>query len=404
MMTDFAYEAINPAGTLVNGRIAARDEQTANEKLQKKRLAVVSLKPSESAVPEKQAIESFFAKRLSHKQLSLFTRQLSTLVAVMPLEEALQTLMAQAEKNAAILEDIHAKVVEGYKLSTALAQQPKSFSPLYVSMVAAGEASGGLAKVLENLADLLDRQAKTRSALLAALAYPSALALVALAVIIAMMTLVVPKLVEQFDTMGQSLPWLTTAVITVSNLLVHYGWLILAVAVVSGLVAVRALRQPQIKARFDAFLLRLPFIGTILKRVAAAQLARTLSVMLENGLPVVDGLAATAKTAQNSQIRRAYQEVMRDIGEGSTISAALKRTGLCPPLLINMAASGEQSGRLAVLLDRAGETLEREFDTATTTALSLLEPAIIVLMGGAVTIIVLAILLPILQLNVLAIG
>lgn len=403
-MTDFAYEAINPAGTLVNGRIAARDEQTANEKLQKKRLAVVSLKPSESAVPEKQAIESFFAKRLSHKQLSLFTRQLSTLVAVMPLEEALQTLMAQAEKNAAILEDIHAKVVEGYKLSTALAQQPKSFSPLYVSMVAAGEASGGLAKVLENLADLLDRQAKTRSALLAALAYPSALALVALAVIIAMMTLVVPKLVEQFDTMGQSLPWLTTAVITVSNLLVHYGWLILAVAVVSGLVAVRALRQPQIKARFDAFLLRLPFIGTILKRVAAAQLARTLSVMLENGLPVVDGLAATAKTAQNSQIRRAYQEVMRDIGEGSTISAALKRTGLCPPLLINMAASGEQSGRLAVLLDRAGETLEREFDTATTTALSLLEPAIIVLMGGAVTIIVLAILLPILQLNVLAIG
>ncbi|MEM6832702.1 MAG: type II secretion system inner membrane protein GspF [Sphingomonadales bacterium] len=404
MMTDFAYEAINPAGTLVNGRIAARDEQTANEKLQKKRLAVVSLKPSESAVPEKQAIESFFAKRLSHKQLSLFTRQLSTLVAVMPLEEALQTLMAQAEKNAAILEDIHVKVVEGYKLSTALAQQPKSFSPLYISMVAAGEASGGLAKVLENLADLLDRQAKTRSALLAALAYPSALALVALAVIIAMMTLVVPKLVEQFDTMGQSLPWLTTAVITVSNLLVHYGWLILTVAVVSGLVAVRALRQPQVKARFDAFLLRLPFIGTILKRVAAAQLARTLSVMLENGLPVVDGLAATAKTAQNSQIRRAYQEVMRDIGEGSTISAALKRTGLCPPLLINMAASGEQSGRLAVLLDRAGETLEREFDTATTTALSLLEPAIIVLMGGAVTIIVLAILLPILQLNVLAIG
>ncbi len=403
-MTDFAYEAINPAGTLVNGRIAARDEQTANEKLQKKRLAVVSLKPSESAVPEKQAIESFFAKRLSHKQLSLFTRQLSTLVAVMPLEEALQTLMAQAEKNAAILEDIHVKVVEGYKLSTALAQQPKSFSPLYISMVAAGEASGGLAKVLENLADLLDRQAKTRSALLAALAYPSALALVALAVIIAMMTLVVPKLVEQFDTMGQSLPWLTTAVITVSNLLVHYGWLILTVAVVSGLVAVRALRQPQVKARFDAFLLRLPFIGTILKRVAAAQLARTLSVMLENGLPVVDGLAATAKTAQNSQIRRAYQEVMRDIGEGSTISAALKRTGLCPPLLINMAASGEQSGRLAVLLDRAGETLEREFDTATTTALSLLEPAIIVLMGGAVTIIVLAILLPILQLNVLAIG
>ena len=322
----------------------------------------------------------------------------------MPLEEALQTLMAQAEKNAAILEDIHVKVVEGYKLSTALAQQPKSFSPLYISMVAAGEASGGLAKVLENLADLLDRQAKTRSALLAALAYPSALALVALAVIIAMMTLVVPKLVEQFDTMGQSLPWLTTAVITVSNLLVHYGWLILTVAVVSGLVAVRALRQPQVKARFDAFLLRLPFIGTILKRVAAAQLARTLSVMLENGLPVVDGLAATAKTAQNSQIRRAYQEVMRDIGEGSTISAALKRTGLCPPLLINMAASGEQSGRLAVLLDRAGETLEREFDTATTTALSLLEPAIIVLMGGAVTIIVLAILLPILQLNVLAIG
>jgi len=413
-MTRFAYRAVDPNGAEVVGQIAADTLQIAEKLLKKKRLAIISLERTlQPASAEAQAPGSnragpfgLFAQKLSQKQQGLFTRQLATLVSVMPLEEALNTLVEQSEAQAqrSILGRIHQRVTEGYKLSGALAAEQSSFSPLYISMVAAGEASGALPNVLENLADLSDRQAEVKSKLTAALAYPAALALVAFAVVIAMMTLVVPRLVEQFDTIGQQLPFLTRAVIAVSDLLIGYGWLMLAAIVVAAFGFLRALRGEAFRMRFDTALLKLPVIGAVLRRTAAARLARTLSVMLINGMPLVDGLAATTKTIGNRRIRAAYQDVMIAIKEGSTISAALARTGLCPPILIHMAASGEQSGKLAQLLERAGETLEREFDSASATVLGLLEPAIIVIMGGLVTLIVLAILLPILQLNVLAIG
>ncbi|MEM7569294.1 MAG: type II secretion system inner membrane protein GspF [Pseudomonadota bacterium] len=413
-MSRYQYRAVDPKGAEVIGQIAADTLEAAERLLRKKRLAVLSLEQTTALAPAKADAHdaarsgpfNLFAQKLSAKQHGLFTRQLATLVSVMPLEEALGTLVEQSEADnqRSILERIHQRVVEGFKLSAALTSEPKSFSPLYISMVAAGESSGALTKVLNNLADLADRQAEVRSKLTAALAYPAALAAVALAVVIAMMTLVVPRLVEQFDTIGQTLPFLTRAVIAVSNLLVNYGWLMALVIVVGVLAFARSLRNEGFRERVDAALLRVPVIGTVLRRTAAARLARTLSVMLESGMPLVDGLAATAKTVGNRRIRAAYTKVMVDIREGSTVSTALKRTQICPPILVHMAASGEQSGKLAELLARAGETLEREFDSASATVLGLLEPAIIVVMGGLVTLIVMAILLPILQLNVLAIG
>lgn len=413
-MTRFDYRAVDPNGSEVLGQVAAETAELAEKVLQKKRLAVVSLKQATAQVGQAN-LESdssrsgpfgLFAQKLSAKEHGLLTRQLATLVSVMPLEEALNTLVQQSESadQRAILGRVHQRVIEGRKLSGALSQEPKSFSALYVSMVAAGESSGALTQVLENLADLADRQAEMRNKLTAALAYPAALALVALAVVIAMMTLVVPKLVEQFDTIGQTLPLITRAVIWVSDVLVNYGWAMVIVMVLAIVLGARALQKESVRERFDGALLRLPIIGAVLRRTAAATLARTLSVMLESGMPLVDGLAATTKTISNRRIRAAYSDVMHAIKEGSTISAALKRTGICPPILVHMAASGEQSGKLAQLLDRAGETLEREFDSASSTVLGLLEPAIIVIMGGLVTLIVLAILLPILQLNVLVIG
>lgn len=413
-MTKFQYRAVDSAGGEVSGHVAADTADLAETILRKKRLAVVSLEQATGTagptISHEQAPRSgpfgLFAQKLSAKENGLFTRQLATLVSVMPLEEALSTLVQQSENEdqTSILTRVHQRVIEGRKLSAALAKEPKSFSALYVSMVAAGESSGALTQVLENLADLADRQAEIKNKLTAALAYPAALALVAIAVVIAMMTLVVPKLVEQFDTIGQTLPLITRAVIWVSDVLVSYGWAMLIILGLSAVLAARALRNEAIRARVDGAMLQLPIIGAVLRRTAAANLARTLSVMLESGMPLVDGLAATTKTVNNRRIRAAYSDVMHAIKEGSTISAALKRTGICPPILVHMAASGEQSGKLAQLLDRAGETLEREFDSASSTVLGLLEPAIIVIMGGLVTLIVLAILLPILQLNVLAIG
>ncbi|MEM9877972.1 MAG: type II secretion system inner membrane protein GspF [Pseudomonadota bacterium] len=413
-MASFAYRAVDASGAEIAGRLAAQSRAHAEQQLSKKRLAVITLEQTQqAAAPDNGAKGAprggpfgLFTQKLSPKQHSLFTRQLATLVAVMPLEEALNTLVEQSENDGQrhVLSRIHQRVAEGYKLSAALALEEKSFSSMYTSMVAAGEASGGLAQVLDNLADLADRQAEVKSKLIAALAYPAALALVALAVVIAMMTLVVPRLVEQFDSIGQALPLLTRAVIAVSDLLVGYGWLILAGLVLAGIGFLRALKRERFRLWFDSWLLKLPLVGGVLRRTAAARLARTLSVMLANGMPLVDGLAATSQTIANRRMRAAYQSVMGAIKEGSTISAALARTGLCPPILIHMAASGEQSGRLAELLERAGETLEREFDAASATVLGLLEPAIIVIMGGLVTLIVLAILMPILQLNVLAIG
>lgn len=414
-MTEFQYRAVDANGAEVIGQIAADTQQSAAQMLKKKSLAVISLQRAMGTVPQPAPAQNrsqragpfgLFAQKLSAKQHSLFTRQLATLVSVMPLEEALNTLVEQSETQSqrAILHRVHQRVVEGYKLSGALSGEAKSFSPLYISMVAAGESSGALTQVLENLADLSDRQAEVKNKLTAALAYPAALAVVALAVVIAMMTLVVPRLVEQFDTVGQTLPFLTRSVISVSDFLIHYGWAMVIVLALAVLAFLRAMRSEQVRMRVDTALLRLPIIGAVLRRTAAAKLARTLSVMLENGMPVVDGLAATTQTVSNRRIRAAYRDVMVAIKEGSTISAALKRTGICPPIVIHMAASGEQSGKLASLLARAGETLEREFDSASATVLGLLEPAIIVLMGGIVTLIVMAILLPILQLNVLAIG
>lgn len=413
-MSKFQYRAVDPKGAEVVGQIAADTVHAARQLLQKKRLAVLSLEHAIGPVPMQTQPQAagragpfgLFTQKLSAKQQGLFTRQLATLVSVMPLEEALNTLVEQSEIDAqrSILSRVHQRVIEGYKLSRALAVEPKSFSALYVSMVAAGESSGALAQVLDNLAELADRQAEVKSKLTAALAYPAALAVVALAVVIAMMTLVVPRLVEQFDTIGQTLPLLTRGVITVSDVLVHYGWAILVVFGLAAALFGRALQNEAVRLRVDGALLRLPIIGGVLRRTAAARLARTLSVMLESGMPLVDGLAATTQTVSNRRIRAAYMDVMMAIKEGSTISAALKRTGICPPILIHMAASGEQSGMLAALLARAGETLEREFDSVSATVLGLLEPAIIVIMGGIVTLIVMAILLPILQLNVLAIG
>lgn len=400
-MPDFVYSAIDMAGRERSGRISAASSEAARADLLAKKLFVtrVDVAASRGAIAGS-------GQRLNVKQLTLFTRQVATLMTVAPLEETLRTIMQQAEEKHVrrILGRVHGGVVEGRRLSAAMALEPASFPPLYRAMVAAGETAGSLPEILERLADLQERQAIVRGKVLTAIAYPVALALVATLVVIALMVFVVPKVVEQFEDIGQTLPFLTRAVIGISDFLVGWWWLLLALIIGGGLLFGRALQDEAFRLRFDTWLLGLPMVGRLLRDLYAARLARTLATMVASRLPIIEGLALVTPTIQNRALRRASEEIVTNIREGGSLSAGLRNSGMFPPLLVYMAAGGESSGQLDQMLERAADYLEREFDSFTATVLSLLEPGVIIVMGGVVAAIVLSILLPILQLDTLAAG
>lgn len=406
-MPEFAYVGLDTAGRERRGSVRAETSEAARDQLVQRKLYIVRIEPAaKSDAPPLLSRGLFARKKLSAKQLALFTRQLATLVQVSPLEEALRTVSRQSEREEVrrIMGKVHTGVIEGRRLSDAMGREPASFPPLYRAMVAAGEASGTLPQILERLADLLERQAQVRGKVLSTLAYPIILAVFASIVVFALMIFVVPKVVEQFEDIGQSLPLLTRMVIGLSGFLAAWWWALLILIALAVLIMGRALKDEGFRMKFDRALLRLPLIGRLIRDLHAARLARTLSTMVASRLPLLEGLRLTTGTVHNRVLRAASAEIAESVRTGGSLSGALKRAGIFPPLLVYLAASGEASGKLDVMLERAADYLEREFDSFTTTALSLLEPAIIIAMGLIVALIVLSILLPILQLDTLAGG
>lgn len=404
-MSSFEYTALDADGRSRRGVVSAPSEREARAELQGRRLVPVSLTAA-GARRDAERGAGLFAPRLSVKDLALVTRQLATLISVTPLEEALRTIALQADRPVVrdVLLATHAAVLEGFRLSDAMGRQSRSFPALYRAMVAAGESSGALPSILERLADLLETDQQARGKVITALVYPATLALTAVAVIIALMTFVVPKVVDQFTSMGQTLPLLTRLVIGLSHALRDWGWLMALVTVVGGLAFLRALRNPQFRLRVDDAVLSSPVVGRLLRNLHAARLSRTLATMIAGGLPLLEGLIITAPTVRNRVLRGATEQMVATIREGGSLSTAMRRADVFPPLLVHMAASGESSGRVELMLSRAADYLEREFNTYTAVALSLLEPAIIVVMGAVVALIVLSILLPILQINTMALS
>ena len=405
-MADFDYFAIDTRGAERRGHVAAESMDAARAVLDKRRLYVVRIDPGSAPATRGRPLFGLQLGRpkMNAKALTLFTRQLATLNRVSPLEESLRTITRQTEQESvrAIVATVHAGVVEGRRLADAMGREPRSFPALYRAMVSAGESSGSLPTILDRLAVLLERQAEIRGKLITALAYPAILALVALGVVTALMMFVVPQVVEQFDTVGQQLPFLTRLVMGLSDLLVGWWWVMLLVIAAIGAGGWQVLKEPAIRLSFDSWLLRIPLLGRLLRDLHAARMARTLGTMVASRLPLLEGLMLTASTIHNRRLRLASDEIVENIRGGGSLSAAMRRTNVFPPLLTYLAASGEAAGRLDEMLERAADYLEREFDRFTATALSLLEPAIIVVMGGIVATIVLSILLPILQLNTLA--
>lgn len=404
-MPSFTYVAIDPRGRERRGTVDATSRSLAEQRLAGRRLHVVRMNEGKEEASASASRRSFaFLRRpprLKFKQLTLFTRQLATLSQVTPLEESLRTISRQSDRPevGAIVARVADGVVEGRPLAEAMAREPASFPPLFRAMVAAGERSGTLPDILERQSALLERQAAMRSKLLSALAYPAILTLVALGVVAALMIAVVPRVVEQFDDVGQQLPLLTRVVIALSEFLASSWWALMIGGGLALLLFAWSLRRPPVRLAFDRFLLTLPFVGRLIRDLHAARMARTLSTMIGSRLPVLEGLQLTAETVHNRALRAATDELVEAIRRGGSLSGALGRTGVFPPLLVSMAASGESAGRLELMLERAADYLEREFDAFTAAVLAMLEPLIIVFLGVIVAVIVLAILLPILQLQ-----
>jgi general secretion pathway protein F len=413
-MPEFDYLVIDGSGREKRGLVRAESVGDAREALAAKKLFVVRIAEGRGAAAGASAtgegkaprlagrsLLSFDRKRLSSNELTLFTRQLSTLAQVSPLEEALRTITRQSEKQHVrdIVARVHSGVVEGRSLGEAMSAEAKSFPGLYRAMIAAGERSGSLPALTDRLAILLERQATMRSKMLTALAYPAVLSVFAIVVVMSLMIFVVPLVVEQFDTLGQQLPLLTRIVMGLSNFLASWWWALLILLGALAFLGWRALRNEAVRMSVDGLLLRTPFVGRLLRDLHAARMARTLATMVESRLPVMEGLSLTVPTIHNRVLRAATTDIVEAVRGGGSLSAAMRRTDVFPPLLVYLAASGESAGQLDLMLERAADYLEREFDGFTAAALAMLEPLIIVVMGGIVAVIILSILLPIMQLQ-----
>ncbi|MGD9799105.1 MAG: type II secretion system inner membrane protein GspF [Parvularculaceae bacterium] len=401
-MPSFEYEALDVGGRARRGVVNADSARLARRELRRLQLTPVSISTPREKGGGK---DSKRATRIGPTELVNLTRQLAVLIAAAtPLEEALNAVALQTDKPASrkrILA-VRERVLEGWRFAEALGEDRKSFPDLYRAVVAAGETSGDLAGVLDRLATMLEKNRSMMNKAIASLIYPAALALVAGLVVTALMTQVVPKIVEQFATVDAELPFVTRIVIGVSNFLGSYGLYLIVGVVIAGIAFWQAMRNPVFKLAFDRWILTTPLLGKLLRGLDGARFARTLATLFAGGSPLLDSLKGAQRTIGNSYMRERLDSAITQVREGTSLAAALKRANVLPPMMTHMVAAGERAGQVPVMLDKSATQLEEEFDTASTIALRLLEPAIIIAMGGIVMMIVIAIMLPILRLNSLA--
>jgi general secretion pathway protein F len=357
--------------------------------------------PTASPVNPESGVTRLF-ERVPARELALFTRQLATLTkAGLPLIEGLSTLIEQMEHAALhrVLAHVRQQVREGRALADALQAHPRVFSSIYVNMVRAGEESGTLDTVLARLADYSEDQARLLRTVQSALTYPLLMVAVASAILLFLLAYVVPQVTRIFSETGQKLPVATRLLIGLSSTLADYWWLFLVIGASGMLIGARLLRTATGREWYDRLLLRLPWVGRLLQRLSVARVARTLGTLLASGVPLLSALGIVSHLVSNTLLRRALEEARASVQEGESLATPLKRCGLFPAMFIQMIIVGERSGELEELLSRAAEAYDEEVATALARLTSLLEPLTILVMGGVVLFIVLAILLPIFELN-----
>lgn len=400
-MGAFEYTAVDSRGKEKKGVIEGDTAKRVRQQLRERDLLPLAV--TEIAEKEATRQQSFTIRRtLGAADLALITRQIATLVhSSMPIEEALTAVGEQSEnpRIKSIIMGVRAKVMEGHTLADGLGDFPKAFPTLYRATVAAGEQSGHLDAVLERLADYTESRQELRQKVMNAMIYPIVLTVLALGIVSLMLVYVVPKVVGVFANTGQELPTLTTALIGLSDFLRDYGLLLAAGLGIVAWIINRLLKNPGPRRKRDLFLLRLPVVGRIVRGFNTARFTRTLSILTGSGVPVLESLNIASEVITNLPMREGVQEAAERIREGAPIGKSLGESGHFPPLVIHLISSGEASGELDAMLGRAAQNQEREIDGLIAALLGILEPALIVGMGVVVLTIVLAILLPIFELN-----
>ncbi|MEX2164721.1 MAG: type II secretion system inner membrane protein GspF [Sulfuricaulis sp.] len=402
-MAAFEYQALDPKGHSVKGVLEGDAERQVRATLREKGLTPLRVDVIDRRADAKHSRWSFSIRRgISSSELALITRQFSTLIhAGLTIEQCLNALIEQVESARArsVLAGVRTRVLEGQSLARGLGMFPESFPDIYRSMVDAGEQSGRLDEVLGRLADYTENRQNLQQKVLLAFIYPALVTLVASAVVIGLLVYVVPQVTRVFENTGQALPLITVVLISISDFVRTGGWWWLSIGLMAIIVLRLALREPHLRLRWHYLLLRLPLVGRLLRGTNAARLSSTLGILTASGIPLLNAMQSAVQTVTNLPMRAAVEDALRQVREGGNLSRALGKTRLFPPMVIHLIASGEATGKLDQMLERAAVAQTRELENWVRALTALLEPLLILAMGAIVLFIVLAILLPIFEMN-----
>ncbi len=402
-MPVYAYKGVTAAGKKVSGVQDGEGLKSVRAKLKKDGIVVLEIQEGGALRAAGRAREfKFGSGRVRLADLANSTRQLATLLSSgLPLMEALSVLVEQEEAQAlkSALSSVRDSVREGASLAEALKANPKAFSTLYVNMVSAGEASGTLEITLARLADFLDEQVRFRGRFAAALAYPALMTVIGVGVLFFLFSFVLPRVVGMFQDMKQQLPFMTIALLWVVRIISSAWWAILIVLAGAVYYLRRYFSTPAGKAWLDNRLLRLPVFGSLIRMIAVSRFTRTLGTLLNSGVPTLTAFDIVRSVVGNTVLAEAIQKARENVREGESIAEPLRRSGLFPPVVVQMVSVGEKSGELEKMLLKIADSFDRTVETRITALMSLLEPVIILAMGLIVGFIVIAIMLPILQMS-----
>ncbi|MBT8142565.1 MAG: type II secretion system inner membrane protein GspF [Gammaproteobacteria bacterium] len=402
-MTAYNYLALETTGRERRGTIEADTPRHARQLLREKELLPVDVDEIKSASTDTSlGTVKFSNQRMRAVDLTLFTRQIATLLrAGIPLDEALAAVAEQTDRRAvkSIIMGVRSKILEGFTLAQAFAEFPKAFPDIYLATVAAGEHAGQLDNVLERLADFTENRQILKSKIVNALIYPIILILACVSIIIVMMNFVVPKIVKIYIDGDFDLPPLTNAVIAISDFTTEYIWFILAGLLLLFIGFRIMLRQDDFKRGWHQFLLKIPLIGYLIRGLNTARFTRTMSIMGSSGVNILESLNLSGHVVNNLPMREAIDEVSVKVREGASVGHSLAQSKLFPPMTVHLIKSGEASGQLEDMLERAAINQERELENTISSLLAIMQPLMILIMAGIVVTIVLAIMLPIFNLN-----
>lgn len=402
-MPAFRYEAVDPQGSTKKGVVTADSARAARSDLRDQHLVPVLVEQiaNQNSAEGKKG-RSFFSEHLSTVELALFTRQLASLLeAGLPLEQAFSALLEQAERVYIrdLVASIRSEILGGSALSDALKQHQNDFADIYCALVASGEHIGQLSRVLSRLADYIERRNALVQKVKLAFTYPAIVTVVAFAIVIFLLTYVVPQIVSVFANTKQKLPMLTLVMLWISEFVRSYGWIIAIVAV--GLVVLwrRALKNPVVKMRWHTWLLDAPMYGKFERSLNTARFSSTLSITTGSGVPILKALQTSRETLSNVAMRAQVEEATNSVREGVSLARALSAHKHFPPMLVHMIRAGEVTGELPAMLERASSAQEADLERRALMIAGLLEPLLILAMGVVVLLIVLAVLMPIIEIN-----